>query len=117
MMRSAICATCGGGVRIDCGIDHGAAALALRGLGLSQVCDRGVPRIGEQCDPPRRGGDVMVTVTEVEGRIEIRVRDDGQGIDPAATAGLGSAMLDDTCMQRELPDLAGGATELVAIPV
>jgi signal transduction histidine kinase len=59
-------------------------------------------------------GEVVITMTGEAGRVEVRIRDDGKGVDPRAVAGLGSSMLDEACMRWELGDVAGGGAELVA---
>jgi signal transduction histidine kinase len=60
-------------------------------------------------------GEITITMTANSGRVEIRVRDDGRGVEPGAIAGLGSAMLDDICVHWQLSDLAGVGTDLVAV--
>jgi anti-sigma regulatory factor (Ser/Thr protein kinase) len=59
-------------------------------------------------------GEVVISMTDEGGRVQVRVRDDGTGVDPRAVAGLGTSMLDDTCVTWGLGDVAGGGAELVA---
>jgi signal transduction histidine kinase len=49
------------------------------------------------------------------GLIDLRATDDGEGISSVALPGLGSEMLDDTCMKWQLSALPQGGSELIAV--
>ena len=49
------------------------------------------------------------------GLINLRATDDGEGVSSVALPGLGSEMLDDTCMRWQLSALPQGGSELIAV--
>ncbi len=103
-----------GVVLIDYAIDPGARALLAADPGLRRCMIEVCRESASNAIRHGGAGEVVITMTGEAGRVEVRVRDDGQGVAPDAVAGLGSSMLDDTCMRWELGDVSGGGAELVA---
>jgi signal transduction histidine kinase len=103
-----------GVVRIDYAIDPGARALLAADPGLRRCMIEVCRESASNAIRHGGAGEVVITMNGEAGRVEVRVRDDGQGVAPGTVAGLGSSMLDDTCLRWELGDVAGGGAELVA---
>ena len=103
-----------GVVRIDYAIDPGARALLAADPGLRRCVIEVCRESASNAIRHGGAGEVVISMTEEGGRVQVRVRDDGTGVDPRAVAGLGSSMLDDTCVTWELGNVAGGGAELVA---
>jgi signal transduction histidine kinase len=103
-----------GVVRIDFAIDHGSRALLDADPGLRRCVIEVCRESASNAIRHGGAGAVVISMTDDGGRVEVRVRDDGRGVDPGAVAGLGSSMLDDTCLRWELCDVSGGGAELVA---
>jgi hypothetical protein len=59
--------------------------------------------------------EIEIQVEATDDLIEIRVTDDGDGIAKVTVAGLGSEMLDETCLRWLLRALPDGGSELVAV--
>ena len=106
-----------GVVRMSVGMSPEAQAVLAADSGLRRCVIEVCREAASNAIRHGGAGEVVITLTAIDGRIEVRVRDDGQGIDPGAIEGLGSSMLDDTCLRWNLSDVEGGGAELVAILV
>ena len=103
-----------GVVRIDYAIDPGARALLAADPGLRRCMIEVCRESASNAIRHGGAGEVVITMNGEAGRVQVRVRDDGQGVAPDAVPGLGSLMMDEACMRWELGDVAGGGAELVA---
>ena len=104
-------------VRINVDVDSQAHALLAGDAGLRR-CVIEVCR--ESASNAIRHGQaqaVTIALTAPDGRIEVRVTDDGMGFGPAIPAGLGMSMLDDTCLRWSLRNIPSGGAELTATVV
>ena len=104
-------------VRIDVNVDAQAHARLAGDAGLRR-CVIEVCR--ESASNAIRHGQaqaVSIALTAPDGRIEVRVNDDGTGLGPTIPAGLGMTMLDDTCLRWSLRNAPSGGAELTATVV
>lgn len=60
---------------------------------------------------------VAISIIDSADRIEVQIRGNGTGLGSPSPAGLGTAMLDDTCLQWSLRDAEGGGAKLMATGV
>lgn len=106
-----------GVVRIDVDIDAGARSRLAADTGLRRCVIEVCRESASNAIRHGRARTVAISIVESAGRIGVQVRDDGTGLGSPSPAGLGTAMLDDTCLRWSLRDAEGGGAELIATVV
>jgi glucose-6-phosphate-specific signal transduction histidine kinase len=104
-------------VRIDVDIDAAARARLAADTGLRRCVIEVCRESASNAIRHGRARAVAISIVESAGRIEVQVRDDGTGLGSPSSAGLGTAMLNDTCLRWSLRDAEGGGAELIATVV
>ncbi len=104
-------------VRINVDIDAAARARLAADTGLRRCVIEVCRESASNAIRHGRARAVAISIVESAGRIEVQVRDDGTGLGSPSSSGLGTAMLNDTCLRWSLRDAEGGGAELIATVV
>lgn len=102
-------------VNFSADISHAASQKLVADPGLSpsaiEICREATSNaIRHGC-----AGSVDIRIDTIGDLLEIRVTDDGDGPSSVVVAGLGSQMLDETCLRWQLVRRFDGGSELIAV--